>query len=74
MQREINKIISSGKESRKELIPGYGDDIFCDTLNYIQNNYIKADLLKLDSYQRHDWDAIANKVWFLGCAMTPKRV
>lgn len=73
-QREINKIISSGKESRKELIPGYGDDIFCDTLNYIQNNYIKADLLNLDSYQRHDWDAIANKVWSLGCAMTPKRV
>lgn len=73
-QHEINKIISMGVNSSKEIISGFGDVILGDTLNYIQCNNINANLLKLNSYQQHDWDAIANKIWSLGCAMVPRRL
>ena len=73
-QHVINNAISNGKDSAKELVSGFGDVIFSDTLDYIQNNHIHPSLLQFDSYQQSDWNAIANKVWSLGCAMVPRRL
>lgn len=73
-QHEINNSISNGKDSSKELVPGFGDTIFSDTLDYIQNNNVNPNCWIFDAYQQTDWRAIANKVWSLGCAMAPRRL
>lgn len=72
--REINKILLYGKESSKDLISGFGEDIFNETLNYLQNNVINPSFLKLSDYQQKDWNSISKKVWSLGCAMVPRRL
>lgn len=73
-QKEINKIIAKGEASDLELVPGFGEDIFNDTLDYIKNNYIAPNLWILQDYQEHDLNNIANKVWSLGCAMQKRRL